>query len=163
MSIGECRPPVAGDGVVIHNYTTTFEGSSITFACRDGLFPNVTITATCTGEGHWSIDPAIYMCINTTCATTSFATTTSSSATSSSSATCSSATTSSTNTGTMANNYYIGCKNWGGGGALGACAPPIFLVTNTHKYYCSAPPLQSDKMNFAGRLVERFKQPLKVS
>ena len=68
--LGECsRPPVAGDGVVIHNYTTTFEGSSITFACEDGLFPNVNITATCTG-GHWTTDPATYMCINTTDATT---------------------------------------------------------------------------------------------
>ena len=55
---------MSGDGVVIHNYTTTFEGSSITFTCEDGLFPNDTITATCTGEGHWSIDPATYMCTN---------------------------------------------------------------------------------------------------
>ena len=53
---------MAGDGVVIHNYTTTFEGSSITFTCEDGLFPNVNITATCTG-GHWSPDPATYICI----------------------------------------------------------------------------------------------------
>ena len=69
--LGECsRPPVAGDGVVIHNYTTIFEGSSITFTCEDGLFPNDTITATCTGEGHWTTDPATYMCTNTTDATT---------------------------------------------------------------------------------------------
>ena len=63
---------MAGDGVVIHNYTTTFEGSSITFTCKDGLFPNDTITATCTGEGHWTTDPATYMCttITTTGATT---------------------------------------------------------------------------------------------
>ena len=49
---------MAGDSVVIHNYTTTFEGSSIIFTCEDGLFPNDIITATCTGEGHWSTDPA---------------------------------------------------------------------------------------------------------
>ena len=65
-SIGECGEPVAGDGVVIHPYTTTFEGSFITFTCEDGLFPNVNITATCTGEGHWTTDPATYMCINIT-------------------------------------------------------------------------------------------------
>ena len=30
--LGECsRPPVAADGVVVYNYTTTFEGSSINF------------------------------------------------------------------------------------------------------------------------------------
>ena len=58
-----CGPPVAVDCVVIHSYTTTFEGSSITFTCEDGLFPNVTIIATCTG-GHWSTDPAAYMCMS---------------------------------------------------------------------------------------------------
>ena len=61
MVVGECGPPVAAEGVVIH-YTTTFKGSSITFACEDGIFPNVNITATCTG-GHWSPDPATYICI----------------------------------------------------------------------------------------------------
>ena len=61
---------MAGDGVVKHNYTTTFEGSSITFTCEDGLFPNDIITATCTGEGHWSPDPATYMCTTTTTTTT---------------------------------------------------------------------------------------------
>ena len=72
--LGECnRPPVAGKGVKIHNYTTTFEGSSITFTCEDGLFPNVTITATCTREGNWSTDPATYMCSDITA---SFTTTT---------------------------------------------------------------------------------------
>ena len=71
FNIGECnRPPVAGDGVVIHNYTTTFEGSSITFTCEDGLFPSDIITATCIEEGHWSTDPATYMCTNTTGTTT---------------------------------------------------------------------------------------------
>ena len=76
---------MAADGVVIHNYTTTFEGSSITFTCEDGLFPNVNITATCTREGHWTTDPATYMCINitgfTTGTTTNTITTDSSSAT----------------------------------------------------------------------------------
>ena len=70
-NLGECGPPVAAEGVVIHNYTTTFEGSSITFTCEDGLFPNVTIMATCTGEGHWSTDPATYMCSDITGTTTS--------------------------------------------------------------------------------------------
>ena len=51
---------MAVDGVVIHNYTTTFEGSSITFTFKDGLFPDIIITATCTGEGHWTTDPATY-------------------------------------------------------------------------------------------------------
>ena len=67
---------MAGDGVVVYNYTTTFEGSSITFTCEDGLFPNDTIMATCTGEGHWSTDPATYMCINTVDTTTSSTTNT---------------------------------------------------------------------------------------
>ena len=74
-SIGECGLPVAGDGVVIHNYTTTFEASSITFTCEDGLFPNDNITTTCTGEGNWSKDPATYMCTNITGTTTSTTTT----------------------------------------------------------------------------------------
>ena len=74
--LGECsRPPIAADGVVIHNFTTTFEGSSIIFTCEDSLFPNDAITATCTGEGHWTTDPATYMCINTTGTTASFTTT----------------------------------------------------------------------------------------
>ena len=68
---------MAGDGVVIHNYTTTFEGSSITFTCEDGLFPNDIITATCTGEGHWTTDPASYMCTTTSTTTTAAATDTS--------------------------------------------------------------------------------------
>ena len=67
---------MAGDGVVIHHYTTTFEGSSITFTCEDGFLPSDTITATCTGEGHWSTDPATYMCTNTTGTTTSSTTNT---------------------------------------------------------------------------------------
>ena len=61
---------MAGDGVMIHPYTTTFEGSSITFTCEDGFVPSDIITATCTGEGHWSTDPATYMCINTISTTT---------------------------------------------------------------------------------------------
>ena len=61
---------MAADGVVIHPYYTTFEGSSITFTCEDGLFPNDTITATCTGEGHWTTDPATYMCTTTTTTST---------------------------------------------------------------------------------------------
>ena len=61
---------MAADGVVIHNYTTTFEGSYITFTCVDGFLPSDIITATCTGEGHWTTDPITYMCINTTSATT---------------------------------------------------------------------------------------------
>ena len=69
--LGGCGEPVAGDDVMIYHYTTTFEGSSITFTCEDGLFPNDTITATCTGEGHWTTDPATYMCINITGTTTS--------------------------------------------------------------------------------------------
>ena len=72
--LGGCGPPVAGDGVVIHNYTTTFEGSSITFTCEDGLFPNDTITATCTG-GHWSTDLATYMCTGTTTSSSTTSTT----------------------------------------------------------------------------------------
>ena len=66
---------MAGDGVVIHNYTTTFEGSSIPFTCEDGLFPNDIITATCTGEGHWSPDPTTYMCTTTSTITTGATTT----------------------------------------------------------------------------------------
>ena len=68
--IGECGPPVAADGVVIHNYTTTFEGSSITFTCEDGLFPNVTITATCTGEGNWSPLILLHTCVSISTGTT---------------------------------------------------------------------------------------------
>ena len=66
---------MAGDGVVIHHYTTTVEGSSITFTCEDGLFPSVNITANCTGEGHWSTDPATYMCTTTSSSTTTGTTT----------------------------------------------------------------------------------------
>ena len=66
---------MAGDGVVIHNYATTFEGSSITFTCEDGLFPNDNIIATCT-RGHWSTDPATYDCTNTIDTTTSSTTST---------------------------------------------------------------------------------------
>ena len=70
LYLGECGPPVAGDGVVIHNYTTTFEGSSITFICEDDLFPNDTITANCTEGGHRSTDPATYMCTTIRTSTT---------------------------------------------------------------------------------------------
>ena len=70
LYLDDCGEPVSADGVVIHDYTTTFEGSSITFTCEDGLFPNDIITATCTGEGHWSTDPATYMCTTTTTSTT---------------------------------------------------------------------------------------------
>ena len=99
--LGGCGPPVAGDGVVIHNYTTTFEGSSITFTCEDGLFPNVNITATCTGEGNWTTDPATYMCINITGSTTG--TTTNTITTDSSSATINT-----TNIGTNTINHTAG-------------------------------------------------------
>ena len=70
-SIGGCGEPVAGVDVVIHNYSATFERSSITFTCEDGLLPNDTITATCTEEGYWSPNPATYMCTNTISTTTS--------------------------------------------------------------------------------------------
>ena len=76
MSLGDCGEPVAGDGVMIHHYTATFEGSSITFTCVDGFLPSDIITANCTGEGHWSIDPATYMCTTTSTTTTSSTTST---------------------------------------------------------------------------------------
>ena len=97
--LGDCEPPVAGDGVVIHNYTTTFEGSSIILTCEDS---NVTITANCTGEGHWSTDPATYMCINIKGSTTT-GTTTNSITTDSSSATINT-----TNVGTNTINHTAG-------------------------------------------------------
>ena len=100
--LGECsRPPVAGDGVVIHNYTTTFEGSSITFTCEDGFLPSDIITATCTGEGHWTTDPATYMCTSITGSTTG--TTTNTITTDSSSATINT-----TNIGTNTINHTAG-------------------------------------------------------
>ena len=61
---------MAGDGVVIHSYTTTYEGSSITFTCADGFLPSDIITANCTGQGQWSTDPATYMCTTTSTTTT---------------------------------------------------------------------------------------------
>ena len=76
LYLGGCGEPVSGDGVVIHHYTTTFEGASITFTCEDGLFPNDTITATCTGEGQCSTDPATYMCTTTSTTTITTRTTT---------------------------------------------------------------------------------------
>ena len=104
---------MAGDGVVIHNYTTTFEGSSITFTCEDGLFPYVTITATCTGEGNWTIDPATYMCISitgSTTGTTTNTTPTDSSCTTTNTITTdsSSATINATNVGTNTINHTAG-------------------------------------------------------
>ena len=72
---------MAADGVVIHNYTTTFEGSSITFTCEDGFLPNDTITATCTGEGHWGTDPATYICTTTSTTTSTTGATTTTTAT----------------------------------------------------------------------------------
>ena len=58
----------------------------------------------------------------------------------------------------------ICCIGVGTGGALGACAPPIFWVTNTNIIQCPPTP-QSDKIDC--RLLEGikvlFKRPLKVS
>ena len=76
MSIGDCGKPVAGDGVMIHPYTTTYEGSSITFTCEDGFLPSDNIIANCTGEGHWTTDPVTYTCTATSTTTTTTRTTT---------------------------------------------------------------------------------------
>ena len=57
FNVGKCGPPVAGDGVVIHNYTTTFEAldhPSLSLA----RMANDTIIATCNSGGHWNTDPA---------------------------------------------------------------------------------------------------------
>ena len=76
MFIGDCGEPVAGNGVMIQHYTTTFERSSITFTCEDGFLPSDIITSNCTGQGQWSPNPATYMCTTTSTTTTSSTTTT---------------------------------------------------------------------------------------
>ena len=97
MSIGDCGQPEAADGVVIYPYATTFEGSSINFTCVDGFLPSDNITATCTGEGHWTTDPTTYMCTNntiiTTTSTAAAASTTTTTATTTTATTTSSTTT----------------------------------------------------------------------
>ena len=70
------------DGVVVvDNFTATFEGSSFNITCADGLSPSTTIRTDCTAEGHWSPDPATYMCINASVTTTAADMTTESDAT----------------------------------------------------------------------------------
>ena len=67
--------------VVVDNFTATFEGSSFDFTCADGLSPTTIIRTDCTAEGHWSPDPATYMCINASATTTAADVTTESDAT----------------------------------------------------------------------------------
>ena len=63
--------PVLAEGVVVvDNFTSTFEGSSFHFTCADGLSPTTITRTDCTAEGHWSPDPATYMCINVSATTT---------------------------------------------------------------------------------------------
>ena len=79
---GECGLPVFADGVVVvDSFTATFEGSSFNFTCADGLSPTTIIRTDCTAEGHWSPDPATYMCINASATTTAADVTTESDAT----------------------------------------------------------------------------------
>ena len=49
---------------MVDNFTATFEGSSFDFTCADGFSPTTIIRTDCTAAGHWSPDPAKYMCIN---------------------------------------------------------------------------------------------------
>ena len=47
---------------MVDNFIATFEDSSFNFTCADGF--TTIIRTDCTAEGHWSPDPATYMCTN---------------------------------------------------------------------------------------------------
>ena len=63
---GSPQPPVNGS-VNFGNQSPPYyvQGTTVTFQCDDGLFPNDAMTATCTdmsGRGEWDTNPADLTC-----------------------------------------------------------------------------------------------------
>ena len=61
----DCGPPTHADNVVLEPPQPNIAvGSTFSFRCAEGLFPNTTHEAVCGADGQWSLDPANHRCHN---------------------------------------------------------------------------------------------------
>ena len=61
----DCGPPAPADNVVVEPLRpNTALGSTFSFHCAEGLFPNTTHEAVCGADGQWRPDPANHNCVN---------------------------------------------------------------------------------------------------
>ena len=59
----DCGPPTPADNVVLEPpQPNTTLGSTFSFRCAEGLFPNGTEQAVCGADGQWRPDPANHGC-----------------------------------------------------------------------------------------------------
>ena len=57
----DCGSPVAPQRGSLESYTTTTEGSEVSYRCNQGLVPETRMRAVCTRNG-WSPNPAVLNC-----------------------------------------------------------------------------------------------------
>ena len=62
VSSVDCGAPVPPQHGHLGPYSSTLEGSLVTFWCESGRFPIGKYTAICTNGGKWSPDPAQFVC-----------------------------------------------------------------------------------------------------
>ena len=61
----DCGPPTPADNVLLEPpQPNTTVGSTFSFRCAEGLFPNTTHEAVCGADGQWRPDPANHNCVN---------------------------------------------------------------------------------------------------
>ena len=57
-----CQKPTSPTGVIISPYSSTSEGSIITYQCKEGSMPNEIIRSTCNEKSQWKPDPMTMRC-----------------------------------------------------------------------------------------------------
>ena len=61
----DCGPPTPADSVIVEPpVSSTTAGSTFSFRCAEGLFPDTTHEAVCGADGQWRPDPANHSCVN---------------------------------------------------------------------------------------------------
>ena len=62
FSVATCHDPTPPMKVSIGGYTSTVEGSVVTFHCNEGLIPAEQMNTTCASNGSWTPNPAELIC-----------------------------------------------------------------------------------------------------
>ena len=62
FSVATCHDPIPPMNGSIGGYTSTVEGSVVTFYCNEGLIPAEQMNTTCASNGSWTPNPAELIC-----------------------------------------------------------------------------------------------------
>ena len=58
----DCGPPVSPVNGYLGNYSSTKEGTNVTFQCNEGYVPSIVRVTTCNSYGLWYPAPHIHNC-----------------------------------------------------------------------------------------------------